>query len=65
MDPFLAEEIAHARQATPEARLLEALQVMADGFEVKRASLRLRFPLASEAEIEERLWRWASRADDE
>jgi len=58
MDPLRQAEIDRARRQPPEERLREALQVMADGFALKRASLRARHPDATHAELERLFRQW-------
>ncbi|MBC8071315.1 MAG: hypothetical protein IAG13_23520 [Deltaproteobacteria bacterium] len=58
MDPLRADDIARARAASPAQKLMQALEMMGTGFELKRASLRTRFPLATEEEIADMFSKW-------
>ena len=58
MDPLRADDIAQARAASPAQKLMQALEMMRTGFELKRASLRVRFPLATEEEIAHMFSKW-------
>lgn len=61
MDPLRAEEIERYRRQPSAERLLEPLQVMADGIALKRGNLRRQFPTLSEAEIDAKLDAWLQR----
>lgn len=61
MDPLRAEEIERYRRQPPAERLLETLQVMADGIALKRGNLRRQFPELSEAEVDAKLDTWLQR----
>ena len=61
MDPLRAEEMERHRRQPSAERLLEALQVMADGIALKRGNLRRQFPTLSEAEIDAKLDAWLQR----
>jgi len=58
VDPFLAEEIERYRRQPPGERLRESLEVMRDGFALKRGNLRRLHPEASDEEIERMLLEW-------
>jgi hypothetical protein len=61
MGPFRAEEIERYRRQPPGARLLEALEVLADGIAMKRANLRRVHPELGEEAIEALLDAWLER----
>ena len=61
MDPLRTEEIERYRRQPSAERLLEALQVMADGIALKRGNLRRQFPTLSEAENDAKLQAWLER----
>jgi len=47
-----------SRALAPEEKLAQALEMMSVGFDLKRTSLRERFPNSSEHEIEKLLAAW-------
>jgi len=51
MDPLLTSDRELAGQVSPAEKLAQALEMMTAGIRLKRASLRHRFPAASDAEI--------------
>lgn len=61
MDPLRADDLERARAASPGEKLVQALDMMRAGFALKRAALRVRFPSATEQEIEEHFIRWQRR----
>jgi len=58
MDPVSKNRPLSASGDTPASRLMAALDLMELGFELKRQGLKREMPLASEAEIDERLQLW-------
>jgi hypothetical protein len=64
VDPFLKDEIERARRMSESDRLLRALEVMAMGIELKRTSLRERYPEASERDLEAKLEEWLAQPHD-
>jgi len=61
MDPLRRDDIERARRLPIEERAKLALEMMRTGIKLKRASLRARYPEASESEIEEKLLLWLRR----
>ena len=53
-----AEEVERYKAQSPGERAREALQVMRDGFALKRGNLRRQHPQASEDEIDSMLLAW-------
>lgn len=60
MDPLRQDDLERARQTPPVAKLRQALEAMAMGIRLKRASLRHR-PKATEAELDAMLRAWLER----
>jgi hypothetical protein len=58
VDALLSDDISSARRSSPEEKLHQALELMAVGFRLERAALRLRHPEADEAEIERLFEAW-------
>ena len=63
MDPLRRDDIEQARQATPEEKASQALEMMRAAVRLKRAGLRARHPEESEAQIDCRVREWLL-ADD-
>lgn len=63
MDRLREHDLECARRAAPSEKAAQALDAMRLGIELKRTSLRVRFPDASEAELDDRLRAWLA-ADD-
>ena len=63
MDKLRAEEIALMRETPPEDKARQVLDLMQTGIHLKIASLRTRYPTASEDELERRLDAWLRGAD--
>jgi hypothetical protein len=61
MDAMLAGDRELAAQVSPAEKLAQALEMMRAGIRLKRASLRHRFPAASETEIENMLMAWLAQ----
>jgi hypothetical protein len=64
MDALRRDDIERASQLTPAQRLSRALDAMAAGIQLKRDSLRQRFPTASPSELEAMVDRWLAHPDD-
>ena len=64
MDRLRADDIEQARSEPPGERLHRALEMMAQGIEIKRANLRRQHPTRTADEIQALLERWLSREDD-
>jgi len=58
VDPLRADDLERARATPPAEKLRQALELMRTGFELKRASLRVRFPTASVDELDAMFRRW-------
>jgi hypothetical protein len=58
VDPLRRDDIERARATPPGEKLRQALEMMRVGIEMKRARLRAEDPLASDAQIQQRLWAW-------
>jgi Rv0078B-related antitoxin len=58
MDALKAESVREHREARAVDRLMQALELMADGFMLKRANLRRQYPGESEQEIDARFAAW-------
>lgn len=56
-------ELVDPPRLTPGEKLREAIRLQALGVAMKRAALRREDPDASEAEIDERLFRWRARLE--
>jgi hypothetical protein len=63
MDILRRDDLERARRATPEEKLIQAVELMSVGIALRRAGLRARRPGASEAEIDEELRRWLEQRD--
>ncbi len=63
VDLLQAEDIAFSHTTSLAERLEQALALMRQGIEIKRASLLQRFPHDTDEEIEQRLQLWLSRED--
>lgn len=63
VDPLRAHDLEVARTTPPAEKAAQALEAMRLGIELKRASLRARFPAESEEQIDERLRAWLARDD--
>ena len=63
MDALRADDLARARETSPEVKLRQALELMRTGFALKRAALRTRFPNATEAELQQMFERWLMHDD--
>lgn len=61
MDPFLAQDIEASRKTPPAEKLVEALNLMRVGIELKREQLRRRSPELEEGELEKKLTHWLVR----
>ncbi|MBI2393585.1 MAG: hypothetical protein HYV09_28665 [Deltaproteobacteria bacterium] len=62
MDPLRAHDLDAARHTALSEKARQALEAMRFGIELKKVSLRTRFPDADDARIEELLRAWL--ADD-
>jgi hypothetical protein len=58
VDALRADDLVQARSTPPAEKLRQALEMMGVGFELRLAALRLRFPEASEVEIQAMFTRW-------
>ena len=58
MDTLRTERIEASQQFDAAERLLQALEVMRDGFALKRSNLRRQHPVESDEHIEARLTIW-------
>jgi hypothetical protein len=63
VDALRRDDIERARR-TPSERLSRALDAMAAGIQLKRDSLRQRFPTASPPELEAMIDHWLAHPDD-
>lgn len=61
MDALRQDDLERARRTPPATKLQQALEAMATGIRLKRASLRQRHPTASDAELEAMLGAWLER----
>jgi hypothetical protein len=61
MDPLRRDDIERARRTPPSEKVIQALELMRVGIELRRAGIRARRPQATEAEIEQELRRWLLR----
>jgi hypothetical protein len=58
MDSLKADSVREHRESSASDRLVQALEVMHDGFVLKRANLRRQYPDETEDEIDARLATW-------
>ena len=58
MDSLRLDDIETSRITDPASKLAQALEMMAEGFRLKRAALRAAQPSASDSEIDAQLERW-------
>jgi Rv0078B-related antitoxin len=58
MDALKAESVREHLEGCASDRLVQALEVMRDGFVLKRANLRRRYPDETEDQIDARLAAW-------
>ncbi len=61
VDPFLAQDIEASRQASPGEKLLQALDLMQLGIEMKEQQLRAKHPELTEEQLEVKLQLWLAR----
>ena len=61
MDPLRRDDIERARRTPPSEKARQALELMRVGIELRRAGIRSRYPLATEAEIDQALREWLIR----
>lgn len=61
MDPLRAHDLETARSTSPAEKAAQAIELMRLGIELKRTSLRARFPEDSEEAIDRRLRAWLDR----
>jgi hypothetical protein len=61
VDALEQSDIEFARRATPEQKLAQALQMMADGLRLKRQQLHREHPAMSDAELEKLYLEWLFR----
>ncbi len=61
MDPFLAQDIEASRTTPPGEKLVQALNLMRLGIELKREQLRRNEPELTEPELETKLKHWLAR----
>ena len=64
MDALEQFDIVHDRQSTPQVKFVEAIEAMAEGFELKRAQIRTRHPDLSDADVEAAFVAWLVSEDD-
>lgn len=60
MDPLRRDDIEDARRTPPEEKAREVCAMFAIGVDLKRTGLRLRYPTASDDEIEAMIGDWLS-----
>jgi hypothetical protein len=58
MDSLKADSVREHHEGSAHDRLLQALEVMRDGFLLKRANLRRQYPDETEDQIDARLTAW-------
>jgi hypothetical protein len=58
VDPLTRDDIERMRATPPEVKARQAFDAMRTGINLERASLRVRHPDASEADIEAMLRAW-------
>lgn len=58
MDALEQSDIDFARRATPEQKLAQALQMMAEGLRLKRQQIRREHPSLSDHELEKLYLEW-------
>jgi hypothetical protein len=63
VDPLRRDDLERARRTPPAEKLVQAVELMALGIELRRAGIRARQPTATEREIEEELRRWLEQRD--
>ncbi len=63
MDPLREQDILEAERERPEVKLRQALEMMALGLKLKRASLREQNPDASEEELQRLFEQWLLEND--
>lgn len=63
MDLLRRDDLERARRTAPSEKLVQAVELMTLGIELRRAGIRARKPSASEAEVEEELRRWLEQRD--
>ena len=63
VDPLRRDDLERARRDAPSKKLVQAVELMSLGIELRRAGIRARRPTATEAEIEEELRRWLEKRD--
>lgn len=61
MDPFLAQDIEASRRMTPGEKLLQALDLMQLGIEMKEQQLRARYPELTDEQLDAKLQLWLAR----
>ena len=64
MDALEEFDIVHDRRAAAPRKLAQAIELMAEGFQLKRAQLRARHPELSDAEVEVAFQAWLTSEDD-
>jgi hypothetical protein len=63
MDLLRRDDIERAMRASPAEKLVQAVELMTLGIELRRAGIRARKPEATDAEVEQELRRWLERRD--
>lgn len=63
MDLLRRDDLERAMRTAPAEKLVQAVELMTLGIELRRAGIRARKPSASEAEIEDELRRWLEQRD--
>lgn len=63
MDLLRRDDLERARRTAPSEKLVQAVELMSLGIELRRAGIRARNPAATEAEVEEELRRWLEQRD--
>ncbi len=64
MDAIEKNNLENDIKTSPETKLLQAIQLMASGFQLKRAALTQRTPGASDEEVEAAFLAWLRGEDD-
>lgn len=64
MDALEEFDIVQDRRATAPTKLVEAIEMMAEGYELKRAQIRTRHPDLLDAEVEAAFLAWLVSEND-
>ena len=64
MDALEHFDIVHDRSASSPAKLMEALELMAEGFQLKRTQIKTSHPELSDGEVEKAFQEWLISEDD-